>query len=117
MPIALITAWDGIEYVITDAHEVEALTDGRRLMWWTVETPDADTLAVAAVVPIDYLDGAMPIFTPADWQDAPVIDAADIPRRQWVEIGTGARAVMLGGLPYLSPFTAGPDARPGSYGQ
>ncbi len=31
MPIALITAWDGIEYVITDAHEVEALADGRRL--------------------------------------------------------------------------------------
>lgn len=117
MPIALITAWDGIEYVITDAHEVEALADGRRLVWWTVEAPDGEYLAVSAVVPVDYLDGAVPIFTPADWQDAAVIDAADIPRRQWVEVGTGAPAVMADGLPFLSPFDAGPDARLGAYGQ
>jgi len=49
--------------------------------------------------------------------DAAVIDAADIPRRQWVEVGTGAPAVMADGLPFLSPFDAGPDARLGSYGQ
>ena len=117
MPIALITAWDGIEYAITAAREVEALADGRRLMWWTVESPDDDALVVSAVVPVDYLDGAVPIFTPADWQDVVVMDAADIDTRRWVEIGTGAPAVMADGLPYLSPFDAGPDARLGSYGQ
>jgi hypothetical protein len=115
--VGTLAAWDGIEYSITDAHEAETLADGRRLIWWTIETPDGDALPVSAVVVAEYPDGPGPIFTPADWQSAVVADEADIPNHRWIDAETGARAVMLGGLPYLSPFTAGPDARPGSYGQ
>ena len=58
------------------------------------------------------------IFGPWDWQGLPPVDSLeDADRLDWCDLRTGARAVMLGGLPYLSPFTAGPDARPGSYGQ
>ena len=115
--LGAVSAWDGIEYAIVDALEVETLADGRRLVLWTLETPDGDALPVSAIVPAEYPDCARPIFTPHDWQGPTVADVADIPNHRWIDAGTGAMAVMLDGLPHLAPWSPGRDGRGASYGQ
>ena len=107
---ARLECWDGIGYEVLTA---EALGEHgpAALVAVTLRGPDDE-------IAIPLIEAGPVILCPADWQTLPDPFALeDVTAIDWCEIRTGAPCIMLDGWPYLSPWSSGPDQRPGSYGR
>lgn len=117
MPIGTLTAHDGIAYTVMDEAEIAELPGPRWLVRWTLKAPDGEIWEIAVIRSAAGLDGTDPILCPADWQGPMPKGSRDVRFARWVDIETGAAAVMVDGNPVIPPFSGGRGARLGSYGQ